>query len=291
MTRNYKIISEYLSSDPFFFLDDLVPKFTGVKVPSRNPNRSARLYQYLTDEIPVIFGIPFDATVTKTICVIVDNETGFHRVRENGFPMNDTQRKRVIALSWYLNKQTWTRNKVVANIKDATMESDFVKFRGTFWIQLTGRSNFEATGDTAYKIRKTLPVGNDVLKTIMSRHDKLSSMSSVEIDVMAMDPLMNLLVTFIFLSKSGSLSNLTLKDRIERVNDSTAVKMLSTIGYDNNPKPAKWGTVPSLNDMVHRVNNYIPLTNKLSFNEKSKVNSNSGARTSRQFKFTRSSRT
>lgn len=313
-TKNYTIISEFLSQDPFKFLDEIKTDYVSIGgFKARNPTRSARMYEYISREIPVILGHKISDHMISTLCVIVDNETGFRRVRENGFPLTESAKAKVIEQSLYLGgrlrnaplsassaEYVRQRRKYIDGLsKDVprrslistTMEDDCVKFRGTFWIQLTGRANFEAAGDTAFKIRRALASGEPNMLKVMGKHTKLSEMSSVEIDIMAMDPLMSLLVTLVFLSRTSKSPEMELVKRMAVLNDTTTTKALATIGYDNKPKKIEWGTVPSLNDMVRRVTNLKLLTlNNTNQNGKTKTESGPGARASRTFKFDRGNR-
>lgn len=283
---NYEIVTTELSKDPFAFLDDLAVKemrVTGFK--ARNPHRTAQMYEFLRNVLPGIIGHRIDDHIIKTLCVILDNETGYRSVREGGFPFTAAGRAYIIKYCSYLAGQL---DNGPPQGKAATMETDYVKYRGTGWIQLTGRANFLTKGDTAYAMRKLYPNANPVIKPLLEKWPTLSGMPSVCIDLMAMDPLWNIFVMIIFLSKTGKNKTMVLSDRVDILNDTTVTKALALIGYDNDPKPPKWAHVPSLDNMINRTHNFLVTTSKTTKYEKDQINARSRTQDSRRPKFTRS---
>lgn len=314
-TTNFTVMKAMLSADPFAFLDDQSSPYNHISgFKPRNSARSAKMYHFLENTVPTLLGHSVTPLMIKTLCVIIDNETGFRSVREGGFAFNDVQRKRIIKDSLYLAftnqprygnrplepgsaeyrrqylawKPDPTRPRPNASLIDSTMESDCVKFRGTFWIQLTFKGNFAATGDTAYNLRKMIPGGNPNVLATLQKFPKLSELDSVHIDIMSVDPMMNLLVLLVFLTQELKSVNEPLSSRVSTLNRKSVSDTLAKIGYDNDIKK-EFSNVPSLTEMIKRVTNFKLLTKKNKDNEKPKPQSPDGStQRPRKFKFTRS---
>lgn len=252
----------YLSRDPFEFLDKVKTPYIGVSNhKAKYPMRLAKMHSWLDQIMPIIAAGRLEPTVLNAISMIIDNETGERTIRENGFGLTPKSRVKLIKDTAYLGKAgNPVGNAVAPHLSKITMEDDCIKFRGFGWIQLTGRSNFEASGDTAYAIRRKLPPLDANQKYIFATYDKMSTMPSVHIDMMAMDPWIHLIVLITYLSRTGKKKHLSMSTRLDTLNKKSVGPMLASVGYDNDVKPAKWKNVPSLDQMIARAENFNLIT-------------------------------
>lgn len=252
MTNSYKYMKELLSQDHFNFLDYVDAMghvVTGCK--SKNAVRAAKFVYWLQAKVPSV-----ERDVINAITITVDNETGgFRSTRESGYPMTESARKVVLDYIWgcgYHLPSSTLGNAYCPSRKMFNMESDAMKYRGTWWIQLTGRGNFAAYGQTSFMMRKKLTSSDATVEHIVQSNDSIMNLSSAQIDILSTDLTMNFLVTMNYLLKNKN-PDLNVTDLASKLNSYTAEKLFKRIGYSNREKKNK--AVPLLDHMVSRANN------------------------------------
>lgn len=288
-TIYFDVIKKILTADPFTFLDGEGSPITMVGgYRPKNPRRAAQFYHFLSNTFTTMTGTKLADDVIKACVVTVDNETGWRTTRESGYAFSPGRSAYLIRYHEYLAGRKDLGNGPSMG-KDATMETDYVKYRGGGWIQLTGAANYKKTGQIALNMRMKLTTVNPLMVKAYMKYPNIMDMPSVMLDLLCVDPLWCLFCLIIKMSKTGSKYHLDISDRVMALNDSTAKQIFLTIGYDDNIKPPRFKHVPSLTTMLSRVNNFsINKTNKDNY-EKNEMHTRNGTQNSRRFKSTRSS--
>lgn len=292
MTRNYELITKFLKQDPFdHILGDRGDYDYATAHRLVGKKRSADMYHFLTTNLKGYLGINLEAKVARAFVVVMDNETtGFRDTREAGFPQTEAGWSYLYGYC-HLNYNKGYRNQPVT-LKTITPESDCIRFRGTFWNQLTWRANFEMSGDEAYRWwRKTTATKDPILLSIRDKWDKLSTMPNVILDCISRDPYMNMLVFIIYASdKNGKhYSTWTPLDHMNNLTDLNHVAFFKLIGYDNDPKPERFAHVISLDGMIKKFDTFtlVNKSNKKQENEQKEAQSRTRSSYSTRFSFAR----
>lgn len=293
MTKSFKEITDFLNTDAFALINDGRCKFDhaiGHRVVGKR--KSALMYHFLTENLSPYFGSNLDSETAKAFVVVMDNETqGFTKTRESGFPKNAQSWEYMY--DWCHNLYNGKYRNVPVSRKLITPESDCVRFRGTFWNQLTFRSNFEKSGDEAWRIwRRTTKTQHPLLLMAKNKYDKLSTMPNYCIDIVSMDPYLCLLNFIIYASdKYGKhYSSYSIGDHVNQLSELKPINFFESIGYDNRPKSAKLSHVITLDGMIHKFDSFtlVNNSNKKQAYEQEKAQSRTRARNLTRFSFARS---